>query len=134
MILPVARRSEIVANSPLRTETITLRCLSPEQAADIINPYVRSRGSGYYMPNSRISAITVRGTADEVAKSRNLIGSFESDPSAACRSTPFGMLKKLGEEDASNDGGRGMFHRPGEGTSNDATPAVAGKATTAPKK
>jgi hypothetical protein len=29
----------------------------------------------------------VRGTADEVARSRNLIHDFENDPAAACRRT-----------------------------------------------
>jgi hypothetical protein len=69
----------------LRTETITLSCLSPEQAADIINPYVRSRGSVYYTPASGISVITVRGTAQEIQRSRSLIRGLEGDPAAACR-------------------------------------------------
>jgi hypothetical protein len=61
-----------------------LSCLSPQQAADIINPYVRSHGSTYYIPTTGISAITVRGTREELSKSRNLIHDFESDPKAAC--------------------------------------------------
>ena len=88
MIIPAMSRVGVFADSPpvshLRTETIALSCLSPEQAGDIINPYVRSRGSTYYTIRSGISAITVRGTADEVARSRALIHDFESDPAAAC--------------------------------------------------
>jgi hypothetical protein len=72
----------------LRTETIQLSCLSPEQAGDIINPYVRARGSNYYMPSSGISAITVRGTEDELARSRDLLANFDKDPAAACRVSP----------------------------------------------
>jgi hypothetical protein len=68
----------------LRTETIQLSCLSPKQAGDIINPYVRSHGSTYYLPSSGLAAITVRGTSLELAKSRELIREFENDPSAAC--------------------------------------------------
>jgi hypothetical protein len=68
----------------LFTETMPLTCLSPQQAADIINPYMRSHGSAYYIPSTGISAITVRGTAVELSKSRSLIHDFESDPNAAC--------------------------------------------------
>jgi hypothetical protein len=82
---PAMNRTEALGSSALRTETIPLQCLSPEQAADIINPYVRSHGSTYFTPTSGISAITVRGTSSEVAKSRELLANFESDPAAACR-------------------------------------------------
>lgn len=68
----------------LHTETMSLTCLSPQQAADIISPYIRYHGSTYYIPSTGISAITVRGTLEELAKSRNLIHDFESDPNAAC--------------------------------------------------
>lgn len=74
-----------VASSALRTETIALSCLSPEQAGEIISPYVRSHGSVYYTPTLGLSVITVRGTADEIARSRDLIRELEGDPAAACR-------------------------------------------------
>ena len=86
-IFPTMRHNDNVM-ATLRTETIPLSCLSPSQAADIINPYIRSRSSAYYLPTSGISAITVRGTAEELVRSRNLIRDFEKDPAAACRSTP----------------------------------------------
>src|SRR6266581_1553447 len=66
-IFPTMRHNDNVM-ATLRTETIPLSCLSPKQAADIINPYIRSRSSAYYLPSSGISAITVRGTADELAR------------------------------------------------------------------
>ena len=50
----------------LRTETIPLTCLSPEQAGDIINLYVRSDGSYFSVPRSGISAITVRARPNEL--------------------------------------------------------------------
>jgi hypothetical protein len=89
--------------SALRTETITLTCLSPEQAADIINPYVRSRGSVYYTPSSGISVITVRGTAREIERSRSLLHELEGDPAAACRNPTGADLadsKRRANEDA----------------------------------
>lgn len=69
----------------LRTETLALSCLSPQQAGDIIGPYIRSDESRIHVPGSGISAITVRGTAAELAKSRELIREFEKNPGAACR-------------------------------------------------
>ena len=87
LILP-AMRSGGPATSTLLTETIPLSCLSPQQAADIIDPYLRTRGSLYYVPTSGISAITVRGTAAQLRKSKDIIRNFESDRAAACRNTP----------------------------------------------
>jgi type II secretory pathway component GspD/PulD (secretin) len=99
IFFPAMRRGDLIANSSLRTETISLSCLSPQQAADIINPYVRSHGSTYYLPTSDISAITVRGTASEIAKSKELIDQFEPDAAAACHHTtgsdPNGMGSDL---------------------------------------
>ena len=83
-VIPMLNRSDLRIASELRTETIQLSCLSPQQAADIINPYVRSHGSTFYLPSSGISAITVRGTAKELRKSHELIDEFEQNPSAAC--------------------------------------------------
>jgi hypothetical protein len=84
-IVPRMNEADARAGSELYTETMQLSCLSPQQAADIINPYVRSQGSAYYLPSSGISAITVRGNWQELGKSRELISKFERDPGAACR-------------------------------------------------
>jgi hypothetical protein len=83
-VIPALNQSDVNIATALHTETMQLSCLSPQQAADIINPYVRSHGSTYYIPTTGISAITVRGNREELAKSRNLIHDFESDPKAAC--------------------------------------------------
>jgi hypothetical protein len=83
-VIPALNQSDVNIATALHTETMQLSCLSPQQAADIINPYVRSHGSTYYIPTTGISAITVRGTREELSKSRNLIHDFESDPKAAC--------------------------------------------------
>jgi hypothetical protein len=84
-IIPELNHADARLASELRTETMQLTCLSPEQAGGIISPYVRSHGSTFYIPSGGLSAITVRGTGDELAKSRDIIAQFESDPSAACR-------------------------------------------------
>jgi hypothetical protein len=93
--IPMMNNAERVQRAALRTETIPLTCLSPQQAADIINPYVRSHGSTYYVPTSGLSAITVRGTAVEIAKSRSLVREFEKDPKAACHFSLLGEGAKL---------------------------------------
>lgn len=91
LILP-AMRSDGPAT--LLTETIPLTCLSPRQAADIIDPYVRTHGSLYFIPTSGISAITVRGSAAQLRKSKDLIREFETDPNAACRVPPAGLTPR----------------------------------------
>ncbi len=99
MVVPGLHRAGVIGSAPttgrMRTETMQLTCLSPQQAADIINPYVRDHGSAYYLPSSGISAITVRGTPEELAKSRDLISHFERDPNAACRVAETNLRKTI---------------------------------------
>ena len=120
-IIPAMNSSEMGARKTLRTETISLQCLSPEQAASVISPYIREAGSTYYLPTSGISAITVRGSPGEIAKARDLINQFEPDAGAACRA-PVASLKKLMDQLAEAQSGVGK-----------AAP-VSGKTPPAPKK
>jgi hypothetical protein len=89
MVVPALYQAGVIGTGPtpggLRTETMQLSCLSPQQAEEIVRPYVDSRGSMVRPVVSGISAITVRGSPEEVAKSRTLIRDFERDPNAACR-------------------------------------------------
>src|SRR5438552_5966298 len=103
-IIPMMNDAERGSHSALRTETIPLSCLSPQQAADIINPYVRSRGATYWLPSSGISAITVRGTAVELAMSRHLIRDFENDPHAACHNSPATTPQKVRDKHSEIEG------------------------------
>ena len=110
--------------STLLTETIPLSCLSPQQAADIVDPYLRTHGSLYFIPTSGISALTVRGTAAQLRKSKDLIREFETDPNAACRVSPADVMKARGRQD-----------QLGRTTPSGAEPAIASdKIPTAPKK
>ena len=68
----------------LHTETISLSCLTPEQAGEIISPYVRSHGSTYYVPPAGVSAITVRATPSELSQVRNLLRNFDNRRNASC--------------------------------------------------
>jgi hypothetical protein len=122
LILP-AMRSDPPAT--LLTETIPLSCLSPQQAADIVDPYLRTHGSLYFVPTSGISALTVRGTAAQLRKSKDLIREFETDPNAACRGSPADLLRKV----------RGLQDQLGRAAAGNAEPVIASdKISTAPKK
>jgi hypothetical protein len=83
-IIPMFEDDEPSTKSTLRTETIALSCLSPQQAGDLINAYIRSKGSAYWIPTKEIPVITIRARADELARARDLIREFESNPAAAC--------------------------------------------------
>ena len=122
-IFPTMRHNENVMVTGLRTETIPLSCLSPKQAADIINPYIRSRNSAYYLPTSGISAITVRGTPEELGRSRALIRDFENDPAAACHHTAADVLI-----------GGDANHSNSQGTRVGGSPIASDKIPTAAKK
>jgi hypothetical protein len=57
-IIPVSQQSD-----KIRTETISLRCLTPEQAMEIATPYLRSDGSISSPKGMRF--VTIRGKHDE---------------------------------------------------------------------
>ncbi len=122
MIFPAMRGNGPM--STLLTETIPLSCLSPQQAADIVDPYLRTHGSLYFIPTSGISALTLRGTAAQLRKSKDLIREFETDPNAACRVSPADVMKARGRQD-----------QLGRTTPSGVEPAIASdKIPTAPKK
>jgi len=158
MVVPAMHRAGIMPDGPssgtqLHTETMQLSCLSPQQARDIIGPYIRSPGSMISAPTSGISAITVSGTRDELAKSRNLILEFEKDPTAACR-LPMTIIERLrrdmskgvgptsADPDAATDKASTSLlgKKAGESLLDPKTPLGSGpvippdKATTPPKK
>lgn len=101
IVLPMQRAGMMpdhaASEMRVRTETMQLSCLSPQQAGDIITPYIHSDKGRIAIPTSGISAVTVTGTPDELAKSRSLILEFENDPSAACRAS-MTIIKQLQDE------------------------------------
>jgi hypothetical protein len=137
MVVPAMHRTGMMPDNAssgtrLRTETIQLSCLSPQQAGDIINPYIRSNHSNYWVPKSGISAITVRATPDELAKSRNLILEFEKDPSAACR-LPMTIIQRLQGEMSKAHAGTGTGHGEGTGKPSTSLLGESGKSLLDPK-
>ncbi|HKR10206.1 MAG TPA: hypothetical protein VJS39_13515 [Gemmatimonadaceae bacterium] len=70
----------------LQTETIPLSCLSPQQAGDVISPYVRGRGRIYYTAKG-VSAITVRATPSEIYQIREVLKNFDNPLATICRTS-----------------------------------------------
>ena len=75
-------------NPGLRTETIPLSCLTPSQAAELINPYVRANHSTYYIAPTGIAAITVRTTEPELRQVREVLRNFDTGRNGTCHTTP----------------------------------------------
>ncbi|HJP61058.1 MAG TPA: hypothetical protein VJ865_13715, partial [Gemmatimonadaceae bacterium] len=68
----------------LQTETIPLSCLSPQQAGEIINPYVRGRDRIYYT-TAGVSAITVRASPPEIWKIKDVLKTFDNSLTSTCQ-------------------------------------------------
>jgi len=148
MVVPGLYRAGVIGNGAppagLRTETMQLSCLSPQQAADIINPYVRERGSTYFILRSGISAITVRGTPRELERSRTLLQQFDRDPNAACRIAETQFRKRIESVERAADVAAGRDVAPSPSPQNLKGPGLLGpsgasllnadKATTPKKK
>lgn len=79
----------------LRTETVSLSCLTPEQAGEIISPYVRTRGSTYYVAPAGVSAITVRATPSELSQVRTLLRNFDNSRNASCHTDMAATFQQL---------------------------------------
>jgi hypothetical protein len=144
MIVPALYRGGVIGNPASRTETMQLSCLSPQQGEEIIRPYINSVGSMVKPVVSGISAITVRGTPEEVAKSRNLIHEFERDPNAACRIEETRLRSTIESVERAANAAAGRDVTPSPDPQNLKGPGLLGpggagllnadKATTPPKK
>ena len=75
---PDLQKIEQLSGGNLRTEPFELHCLTPEQAGDIISPYVRSNGSAYYPTKMPIRLITVRATPEELIRVRTLLARMDA--------------------------------------------------------
>ncbi len=58
-------------------ETITLRCLTAQQASEIATPYLKSSGSAIYLAKD-IHTITIRGRADEFVRAKMEVTGVDS--------------------------------------------------------
>lgn len=81
----------------LQTETIPLSCLSPKQAGDVINPYVRGNGRLYYIP-SGVAAITVRATPSELGQVKDVLRNFDNPLTSSCHTNPAATADELARQ------------------------------------
>lgn len=88
VIVPSMRATAEIAAGNLRTETLPLQCLSPDQAGDLISPYVRSNGSAYYPAKAPMTVITVRATPEEIRAVKALLGQFDKPATAGGCAVP----------------------------------------------
>ncbi len=66
------------AGPRLETETLMVKCISSETAAEIVTPYLRSNGSAVYSPKGA-RAITIRATSEEMAAAEMQLKNFDSE-------------------------------------------------------
>ena len=84
VIVPGMRATADISARRQETETLDLECLSPEQAGELISPYVRSDGSAYYLVRAPIQAITVRATPNELKTVHSVLERFDNAAAASC--------------------------------------------------
>ncbi|HEY1953142.1 MAG TPA: hypothetical protein VGG76_10075 [Gemmatimonadaceae bacterium] len=97
MVVPALSRASLWPwpSGPLGMETIRLACITPDQASDVIRPYLRSRARIYYTTVSGAPAITVRATPAELARSRTLIQESENASKGECQVQPADQMTKM---------------------------------------
>ena len=71
-----ALQGALVEANGIATRTITLKCISPEQATSVATPYLRSNAAIY--PVAGIPAIVVRGKRDEFLRAVSAIDQLET--------------------------------------------------------
>ena len=79
LLVPPAKASRMVRRAlAAPPRTIALRCLHPTQAAELVAPYLTSRGSGVVLPPQGVLAITLRGTRGEISRAATEIDRFDN--------------------------------------------------------
>lgn len=80
-------RAKQEALPDLETVTLTVNCVTPAEAGELIQPYLRSHGSIYRVGTGSLSVITVRATDKEIAQVRELLSRFDSASRDRCAAT-----------------------------------------------
>jgi len=65
------------------TETFRLQCLSPDQAAEVIRPYISPAGRIWIPPNS-LGLITVQTFPQEMQKARSVLDRYDNPSESRC--------------------------------------------------
>ena len=65
------------------TETFRLQCLSPEQAAEVVRPFVSSAGE-ILIPPTGLGIIDIRAPLEEVQKARSALDRYDNPRESRC--------------------------------------------------
>jgi type II secretory pathway component GspD/PulD (secretin) len=76
--------SRSVARAPIAmvTETFRLQCLSPEQAGELLRPYVQT--GSIYIRNPSLGVLRVAAPQAEMAKARSILDRYDSPAQSQC--------------------------------------------------
>jgi hypothetical protein len=66
------------------SETFRLRCLSPEQAAEVLRPHIKTTGHVSFRANSPVGIIRVEASPEEMESARSLLGRYDSPAESQC--------------------------------------------------
>ena len=69
---------------PTVRETIRLQCLSPEQATEVLRPYLRRTGRITMQSSSALGLIHVEASAKEMATAHKVLDRFDSPLASQC--------------------------------------------------
>lgn len=77
--------SVAVSRSPISriTETFRLQCLSPEQASELLRPYVQPTGAIYFR-NPSLGVLNVEAPQAVMAKARSILDRYDNPAQSQC--------------------------------------------------
>jgi hypothetical protein len=65
-------------------ETFRLRCLSPEQAAELLRPYIQSTGRVSFQPNSPLGIINIEASPQQIERARSVLERYDNATESQC--------------------------------------------------
>ena len=72
------------STGPVVRETFLLQCLSPEQAAEVLRPYVGASGRLWFNPRSPLGVLNAEVSPDVMAAIRSVIDRYDNPDHAQC--------------------------------------------------
>jgi hypothetical protein len=77
--------SRMLARTPISrvTETFRLQCLSPEQASELLRPYVQPTGAIYFR-NPSLGVLNVEAPQAVMAKARSILDRYDNPAQSQC--------------------------------------------------
>jgi hypothetical protein len=83
LFVMVSRATSVPRPSPMITETFRLQCLSPDQAAEILRPYIPATGRMRIRDKS-LGVIDVEAPSEVMATARSILDRYDSPAQSQC--------------------------------------------------